>query len=1129
MKNFVSTSSVIFALVVFMTTLVVAQRWPDDPAGDIAAEKLGRMEGNHVCLQFRNTTELSDYGAGADPYAHLWPNDSRGRKLTDGIALLVGVRVFVENGSIPVTDPVDIQTRTDLDTIYFCQTSYREEQDMDPAGTVEWNFYPPRGYANYNLPEAPPAMSSLPESWPPDGWPTRGSQKSGAGMWNGRRGFNLFNADNECFFVVNDAQDQEYLQESSPVKYYPRPGHFIGDLDPKMSVQVGLPWGGAGLRVAVRGYQWNNDAAQDIIFWEYAVGNISDYDIPDVAVGFWVDSFLGEDGDDDPASTNEIDMVYMWDTDGVDAAGLPAAAIGWIYLETAGESLDGRDNDFDGLIDEKRDNHATRFVGPTDGIADVQKFLDYYHLDAADLREHWDADEDQDWRDGVDANFNGLYDPEEFAGDDVGLDGKGPKDTGYPGPDEGECNHKPDFRPGEGCEPNFAASDVNESDMMGVNSFHLFSVPAHVPPYTRWFRNDPSMWELIGQSEIEPYQDQGYGGNMALTFASGPFRLDKDEEQHISIAELHSYDSVDGFSLTPTVTPITAPSLHRQKFVAQSIMDADYSLEFPYPQPPACPNVQARLEGNTIIINWDTNAELNTREPLLDNHNDFEGYKLFKRYSYDQAGTNWSDKELLMQCDKKDGITGVFQAGGEDYNLGNDSGLLSEYRDSDLYDGVLYEYSLVAYDYGLPADSIKTPGMVSMPFPPSESIAHVQMIVPFPSPVANFPWEKVAEHFIGRGTVVPEIVHTYAVKSKHKYAVKFHNDIIRAIRNSKVGLYYVADGLAVYDVTDEERRLVFEDTSVRAGSIVEDFTATLGYRSIKTGDNILTSSFDGIRLKLQSYVHCAKPDLWNSGWLKGDAPISVTFALNSTTTEVYYFPWDLEILFSENPAAFVSQLAISSATRIYDEYYIRIREGLLEKQSFPFTVRNTTLGTSYDDETIKIEMVGQDMDMDGQFSLLKDRILVGYLDNLGSWAATVLVMDLRAATSEEELPKPGDLYQARFDRPFWAQDSLVFIIDPEGTFVEENQARPTAMQLRANFPNPFNLTTTIAYSISHSSHVTLDVFNILGQRVMTLADQVHQPGEYKVHFDARNLPSGIYIYALQADDFSAKRKMILVR
>ncbi len=203
MKNFIICLLTCGLLIGTLYTCSYAQftpyDGPDDPAGDIAAERTGFMTGNRVFLFFRNTTELSDHVHGVT--TSKWPNNLEGTKMTDGIALLIGARVYVENGSTPVTDPGEIRTRTDLDTLYFCQSSYREFMDMDPSGTVEWGFYPVFGYFN-ELSETP-AMSNRPDSWPPPGWPAYGNQLIWPGEWNGRFGRGIMKADQECYFVVN--------------------------------------------------------------------------------------------------------------------------------------------------------------------------------------------------------------------------------------------------------------------------------------------------------------------------------------------------------------------------------------------------------------------------------------------------------------------------------------------------------------------------------------------------------------------------------------------------------------------------------------------------------------------------------------------------------------------------------------------------------------------------------------------------------------------------------------------------------------------------------------------------------------------------------------------------------------
>ena len=203
-------------------------------------------------------------------------------------------------------------------------------------------------------------------------------------------------------------------------------------------------------------------------------------------------------------------MAYSWDINGVGAGGLPTGVMGFAYLESPGLAYDFQDNDNDGLVDEKRDNEATALIGPTDGINDLNAFLEFYKLNVEDLKEHWDADEDQDWEDGDDANGDGIYQVSENYGDDIGIDGVAPGELNYTGPDAdgSEGNHRPDFLEGVGCEPNFNTTDVSESDMVGLTTFRMFPIPSHAPSNeTTWFKNDEAMWGLIGVDSLEEYLD----------------------------------------------------------------------------------------------------------------------------------------------------------------------------------------------------------------------------------------------------------------------------------------------------------------------------------------------------------------------------------------------------------------------------------------------------------------------------------------------------------------------------------------------------------------------------------------------------------------------------------------------
>ena len=83
--------------------------------------------------------------------------------------------------------------------------------------------------------------------------------------------------------------------------------------------------------------------------------------------------------------------------------------------------------------------------------------------------------------------------------------------------------------------------------------------------------------------------------------------------------------------------------------------------------------------------------------------------------------------------------------------------------------------------------------------------------------------------------------------------------------------------------------------------------------------------------------------------------------------------------------------------------------------------------------------------------------------------------------------------------------------------------------LAQNYPNPFNPTTTISYSIPARAFVSLQVFDVLGKRIATLVDEYREAGTYAVHFDASNLPSGMYFYRLQAGNFTQTRKLLLMK
>jgi hypothetical protein len=88
---------------------------------------------------------------------------------------------------------------------------------------------------------------------------------------------------------------------------------------------------------------------------------------------------------------------------------------------------------------------------------------------------------------------------------------------------------------------------------------------------------------------------------------------------------------------------------------------------------------------------------------------------------------------------------------------------------------------------------------------------------------------------------------------------------------------------------------------------------------------------------------------------------------------------------------------------------------------------------------------------------------------------------------------------------------------------------PKTFSLSANYPNPFNPTTTIHYDLPKESFVHLAVYNLLGQEVRVLVNGMEEAGAKTVQFDGSGLASGIYFYSIAAGEFREVRKMVLMK
>lgn len=102
-------------------------------------------------------------------------------------------------------------------------------------------------------------------------------------------------------------------------------------------------------------------------------------------------------------------------------------------------------------------------------------------------------------------------------------------------------------------------------------------------------------------------------------------------------------------------------------------------------------------------------------------------------------------------------------------------------------------------------------------------------------------------------------------------------------------------------------------------------------------------------------------------------------------------------------------------------------------------------------------------------------------------------------------------------------------IPPIITGVEEPRQVVASFALEQNYPNPFNPSTTIRFSLASAAFASLRVFNITGQEIATLLNKEMSPGIHEVTWNASALPSGVYIYRLEAGSLSETKRLVLLK
>ncbi len=1058
----------ILVLMVFCIPDGNAQKIPDWNKGDHNQTKKGIMDGNLVETVYYNFGEVADW-LNEPSRSGVWPKGTNHTYL-DGVAIIVQAETEDPQGNL----------------IHPLETNYYEYTRYNPSTGVTYGWWPLPGYANPY--QSSPAQSNKSSTWPIT-WPDRLSDWDGA--WNGFFGKGKLNADLETFFVFDDNEDRGYILKNN---FYPD--------------ENDLTRGGLGVQVRARGFQWSQVLAEDVIFWYYEVTNMSTTDYRKTLFAQYVDWGIG--GHDNSSNNagdydDVLDISYAWSTVSFGSPGnwSPVGLSGYAFLESPGISDDFRDNDQDGLTDERRDNEATEFIRfpsddsyLTDVFRDTTNFKNFYGYS---WKPHWDADENASWRSFTDVNENGVPDEGEPLNDDVGSDGLGPFDSQYSGPDTdgSEANGRPD----QG-EPNFGFLDKDESDQLGLTGFLIF--PVHTP-YD--LDNDEENWQALS-SLPAPHGQSLVGVNLANFFSSYLFHLngrntygeETGETERFSMALIFGIDKNDIF---------------RRKKTVQQIYNANYQ----FAKPPEKPIVKAIPGDQRVTLYWDDRAE-STFDAFYQKYN-FEGYRIYRsteanfienKVITDAYGKS-TFRKPIAQFDLVDGVQGLhpIDVNGAMFDLGTDSGLRHSYIDSTVQNGQTYYYAVVAYDQGYTSTSVEG---VFQGIPPSETASIIKLdisgnietdintaVVTPRAPAAGYippEIDLIEKSGPGTGKIEINVLDPDSLKNQHVYRLEFDNN--SPFQNDPNPVYRLVN----YSMDD-----------------------TLVSNKVLESEDIQTPVFDGFAVDIKNDANVVINQS-ETGWKTGKTTYITQVGFDSRYAAAYQtkrvnYPADFEIQLVDKGMGDLSFPATSFSKPLPSNIIIK----------------NLT------EETDHFQFIFRDNDKDSTFSV-GDAIFLVSGDSLSKratsftdlrvmWSVT-LIKDTTLAESEQKAPKSGDVFVIKTKKPFRTNEHFEFTTT--GPSFSRGKAGSDLDKI-AVVPNPYigaaswePSTTSVGrgerriFFIHLPAVCTIRIYTISGHLVKTLEhNSTVSDGQESWNLitrDGMDLAFGVYVFHVDAPDIGTK-------
>ncbi len=1042
---------------------------PQEQRGRADAERSGQHDANNLRTMFWNYGMVGGYPQ--DPvnvdlsvfHSAEVPKGS-GMNYSDGVTPFVLAKIQDVNGN----------------DIYLMETGFRERQGVSPYHDRDMRFEPRPGYFQADPvlnPGRSPALSNDVRTWPPF-WPDRLDDPDDPGWngsWNGYFGKQVV-ADQESYAVMDDDFYDAWM-------YYP---------DSRDSTRHGL-----GLRVEVRGFQWANPQARNVIFWHYDITNESTTDYNDnIIFGLYMDSGVGGsayscdhiyESDDDNAffqrefEGQRINLVYTWDNKGHgrDLAGACSRTgyLGYAYMETPGNPTNLLDDDLDGITDERRDGGPGTLIEGQDAIlAWVTANYDVAHFEAeygpVAMRpayragRWWTGDEDLDW---VAANH------------DVGADGFAADET-TPA-DAGEGDGIPTLG-----EPNFDRTDLNESDQIGLTGFKLNRIKAGEGNANRevdgvvFFTNSDNWPQRLYEKFTNPVpgarfdQPTALNYNIAFLFASGPFRLAAGQTERFSLALAYGADLLE---------------LSRNTQTVQQIYNANYRFAVP----PKLPTVTAEPGDGFVRLSWTDVSERGA--DAVTGEEDFEGYRIYR-----STDPEFRDPQLITtgtgsgplgngvpiaQFDLDNEHSGYSSLAieGVQYYLGTNNGLTHTWTDYSAVNGQQYYYAVTAYDHGseafnfYPSENAIAPSRTprgGLVLPSNVAAARAEPRVPGYVPASADTAVTVAGR--GAGTVAVEVVNSGLVPDGHTFRIGFTTPSPDTVAATRYSLTDVTAGTTYFTTGTDLAGLGVGPVGagllpiIATGSTVEVDTEATGFLPNSPTDARLSATYER----------------------------SAAGALPVNRLRVGY-PDDITVFFYDTVVDTSIAAAFFPATPAKFEI---IAHGPQGDRKLDFIFRDTDGNRTYNraNETVQI---------------------VTYIDS--EPGVPKITWILHVDTVPTRVPGAGDAWALKLKRPFMAEDAFEFTttgarVDPAGGGAKlDPYVVPNPYIGSASFePERFAVSGRGERRLEFRgipAGATIRIFNLIGE----LVQELHQDGTTAgmVPWDLRtkdqlDVAPGLYIF-----------------